>query len=176
VDRVIPILQIVGYKNSGKTTVIKKLVQCLSAEGYQVGVIKHHGHGGQPNRIEPSDTDTSQFHKEGAFVTAVEGDGSLIMNVQSEYATSLETIISIYLQLPVDLILVEGYKDALYPKVVMVRSEKDWEQLSNLCENIVASINQSERNDTGDSILPSFQMDEAEAYTAYIIERFLKRR
>lgn len=174
-DRVIPILQIVGYKNSGKTTVIKKLVQRLSTEGYRVGVIKHHGHGGQPDRIEPSDTDTSQFHNKGAYVTAVEGDGSLIMNVQSEYATSLETIISIYLQLPVDLILVEGYKDASYPKVVMVRSEKDWEQLTSLCENIIASIHQNERDDTGDSILPSFQMDEAEVYTAHIIERFLKR-
>lgn len=42
------ILQIVGYQNSGKTTLMEKLIQALTYEGMKVATIKHHGHGGYP--------------------------------------------------------------------------------------------------------------------------------
>jgi molybdopterin-guanine dinucleotide biosynthesis protein B len=41
-----PILQVVGYQNSGKTTLITKLIKMLKEMSYRVGTLKHHGHDG----------------------------------------------------------------------------------------------------------------------------------
>ena len=40
-----PILSIVSKKNSGKTTLIEKLIPELTGRGYRVGTIKHDVHG-----------------------------------------------------------------------------------------------------------------------------------
>ena len=40
-----PIVSIVGRTNSGKTTLIEKLVPALSRRGHRVATIKHHHHG-----------------------------------------------------------------------------------------------------------------------------------
>ena len=40
------ILQIVGYQNSGKTTLVEKIVHALAESEMKVATIKHHGHGG----------------------------------------------------------------------------------------------------------------------------------
>lgn len=65
------ILQIVGYQNSGKTTLMEQLIKRATTEGLRVGTIKHHGHGGVP-MIEAS-KDSSRHELAGASVTAVEG-------------------------------------------------------------------------------------------------------
>ncbi len=44
-----PILQIVGYQNSGKTTFVEKLAEKLGQLGVKIGCLKHHGHGGEPD-------------------------------------------------------------------------------------------------------------------------------
>lgn len=45
-DDKLSILQVVGYQNSGKTTLIEKLCQLAECEGLKLGCFKHHGHGG----------------------------------------------------------------------------------------------------------------------------------
>lgn len=41
------ILQIVGMKNSGKTTLMNHAISFLKERGYSVATIKHHGHIGE---------------------------------------------------------------------------------------------------------------------------------
>ena len=43
------VFQIVGFKNSGKTTLIKNLIHLLTDQQIEVAVLKHHGHGGIPD-------------------------------------------------------------------------------------------------------------------------------
>lgn len=50
-DDKLSILQVVGYQNSGKTTLIEKLCQLAECEGLKLGCFKHHGHGGTPDRL-----------------------------------------------------------------------------------------------------------------------------
>ena len=40
-----PALSIVGRHNSGKTTLVVKLIAELTARGHDVGSVKHHSHG-----------------------------------------------------------------------------------------------------------------------------------
>lgn len=52
------ILQIVGYQNSGKTTLVEKVVHALAERKMKVATIKHHGHGGFPEVAQKIAKDT----------------------------------------------------------------------------------------------------------------------
>ncbi len=41
-----PALAFIGYQNSGKTTLVEKVIAELTARGLRVGSLKHHGHHG----------------------------------------------------------------------------------------------------------------------------------
>lgn len=116
------ILQIVGYQNSGKTTLMERLIKQATMEELRVGTIKHHGHGGVP-MIETS-KDSSRHEQAGAVVTAVEGAGTLRMSIHKN-SWQLAEILAIYDSLPMDIMLIEGYKNEHYPKVVLLRTPED---------------------------------------------------
>ena len=129
------LLQIVGYQNSGKTTLLEKIVHALAVRKIKVATIKHHGHGGFP---EVAQKDSERHRKAGAVVSSVEGAGLLsLSSLREEW--SLQEIIRLYEFFEVDTILIEGYKKESYPKVVLLRSEEDVELLHKV-ENIVAVI------------------------------------
>ncbi|MFJ7980871.1 molybdopterin-guanine dinucleotide biosynthesis protein B [Lysinibacillus xylanilyticus] len=130
------ILQIVGYQNSGKTTLMEQLITKATTEGFRVGSIKHHGHGGIP-MIESS-KDSVRHEKAGASVTAVEGEGTLRMSIhQSNW--QLADILAIYETFNMDIIFIEGYKNEDYPKVVLLRQAED-ESLLQKVTNIVCVL------------------------------------
>ncbi|MDD1502142.1 molybdopterin-guanine dinucleotide biosynthesis protein B [Lysinibacillus sp. CNPSo 3705] len=130
------ILQIVGYQNSGKTTLMEQLITQATTEGFRVGTIKHHGHGGIP-MIESS-KDSVRHEKAGASITAVEGQGTLRMSIhQSNW--QLADILAIYETFQMDIIFIEGYKNEDYPKVVLLRQAED-ESLLGKVTNIVCVL------------------------------------
>lgn len=174
VNDTIPVIQITGYKKSGKTSFIKKIVRVLSEEGYRIGVIKHHGHGGAPDIIEPDHTDTAQFQNEGAYMTAVEGEGVLLIKVDGGGGTiPLQKIVSMYQQMPLDLILIEGYKTAPYKKFLIASNVQELESLLEVCENVIGVIGSKPEESSG---LISLDYNQADEFTKYVTEEYLKRR
>ncbi|PFM34944.1 molybdopterin-guanine dinucleotide biosynthesis protein B [Bacillus cereus] len=141
------ILQIIGYQNSGKTTLVEKIVHALAESEMKVATIKHHGHGGFP---EVAQKDSERHRKAGAVVSSVEGAGLLsLSSLRDEW--SLQEIIRLYEFFEVDTILIEGYKAEKYPKVVLLRSAEDIELLHKV-ENVVAII-------TWDNVLSNLRED-----------------
>jgi len=133
----IKILQVVGYKNSGKTTYITRWVELLNRCGKQVAVIKHHGHGGpleQPN----VETDSMRYLQAGCNSSIV-FDDQLIQLHMRQQPPSLAVAIEMAKLAEPELILIEGVKDAHYPKVVLLRTMEDWQTL-RLLENVEAVI------------------------------------
>ncbi len=124
--------------------------------------------------MEPDHVDTAQFRNEGAVVTAVEGDGSIVMNLGDDLSLELDGIVSIYQQLPIDLIVVEGYKQADFPKLGVLRSEEDWVELSSNCVNFIGYIQTGDLKVEVTSELPHFLFEQSEMFVDYIKERFLK--
>ncbi|WP_046176332.1 molybdopterin-guanine dinucleotide biosynthesis protein B [Domibacillus indicus] len=114
------VFQIVGYQNSGKTTLMEKLIRAASDLGVKAAAIKHHGHGGVPDYSKDSD----RHHQAGALIAGVEGDGVLQLNIPRE-SWKLKDILALYSLFPVDCIFVEGYKKESYPKAVLIRTEED---------------------------------------------------
>lgn len=162
----LPIIQVVGYQNSGKTTLMKKLIHELSTIGYKVGTIKHHGHGGEPE-LGDAGKDTQTHRQAGARVVAVEGDGALHLTSQNDW--TLHKILSLYECMSLDIILIEGYKSEHYPKIVLVRNHNDvilLQRLTNIfCVILVEKVELLEMEN-----YCIFLRSEEEAYLSYIMK------
>jgi molybdopterin-guanine dinucleotide biosynthesis adapter protein len=119
----IPVIQVVGYKNSGKTTVTCKMIRGLSNKGWKVGSIKHDAHDFE---VDYPGKDTWQHREAGAIVTAINSrDKTAIME---QRGTTLQALIErIH---GVDVVMVEGYKFESYPKIVILKQERDISLLS----------------------------------------------
>ena len=108
------ILAVSGVKNSGKTTLLEKLIPALNARGLRTAVIKHDGHGFAADR---EGTDTCRLLAAGAMGAAI-FDGEKFQAVK--YAAVTESdLIALYPE--ADLILLEGFKWTDYPKIELVR-------------------------------------------------------
>ncbi|WP_374120483.1 molybdopterin-guanine dinucleotide biosynthesis protein B [Neobacillus sp. PS3-40] len=123
------IFQIVGYQNSGKTTFMTKVLKRLKAEGLIVATIKHHGHGGKPDVFEQKDS--VRHIENGAIASIVEGNGRLLLQAEKTSWTLQEKLQIMEFSHP-DIILIEGYKQERYPKLLLVKEEEDLERLLKL--------------------------------------------
>lgn len=134
-DTKLNILQVVGYQNSGKTTLIEKICQLADQEGLKLGCFKHHGHGGKPDR-QFKEKDTDRYVRAGAFAAGVEGEGEFHFSMKH---MTLEQLLNMCKHLPLDAVLIEGYKQAPYRKIVCVKNEQELIDLSTL-SHIQAAI------------------------------------
>lgn len=133
------VIQVVGYKNSGKTTTVSACLRHFKDSGIQVASFKHHGHGGVPDGLENKD---SMKHQEaGAEIAGVTGEG--LLQFTREKPWELEQVIPIYEALGIEVLFVEGFKREVYPKVVLISEEKDKTLLEELTE-IIAVVSDLE--------------------------------
>lgn len=158
------VLQIVGYSNSGKTTLMEKVIaQCTKELGWDVATIKHHGHQGDQLYSE-NGKDSDRHLKAGAKVTAVEGGGEMALHI-TKHVENLPSTIRLMETFEPNLILVEGYKEEVYPKVVMVKDETD-RQLLDSCQNVIAVVTWLQ---PFKAAIPVFSLEEEQDYLSYII-------
>ena len=155
-----PVVQIVGYKNSGKTTLITRLVKIFNDMNLRVAVIKHYLHGFEADR---EGTDSFRFRAAGAAAAAITSPWRTA--VFEEQETPLVQLIEHFAQY--DLILVEGFKRERYPKMVLLRSTED-EPLIEELQQVIAVV-QKEADFSANSSGPRrFQRDEIEQMAGYI--------
>lgn len=84
-----PIVSIVGRTNSGKTTLIEKLIPELKKRGYKVGVIKHTKHQFE---IDHPGKDTWRMTKAGADTVVIVSDKKLAMIRTTNYQTLISSL------------------------------------------------------------------------------------
>ncbi|HIS63473.1 MAG TPA: molybdopterin-guanine dinucleotide biosynthesis protein B [Candidatus Scybalomonas excrementigallinarum] len=118
------ILQICGLKNTGKTTFVRGLTTYLSQLGYEVAVVKHDGHEFD---LQSYNEDNFLHYKAGASASVVFSKGQWLC-VQRE-KRSLESFIEQFSDF--DYVLIEGCKNAAYPKVEMLRKGISESPVSN---------------------------------------------
>lgn len=105
------VLGIAGFSGSGKTTFIENLLPLLKERGLKVMVIKHDVHGFS---IDHEGKDTYRFSKAGADSVLISSEQSGFARIDNRYKTLDEMIDQAG---DIDLVLVEGYKDADIPKL-----------------------------------------------------------
>lgn len=128
--KMIPTLHIVGFKNSGKTTLMSRWIRLLKAKGYRVSALKQHAHQGKL-KMPDEQADSMQFYLNGADASIVTGGGTLQMMLNETPHFQRLKDITCQLSFP-DILLIEGFKTELGEKVVTLRNEEDWKSLKKL--------------------------------------------
>lgn len=109
------VFAISGVKNSGKTTLITRLLPLLAGQGLKVATIKHDGH--DFNADVPG-TDTYRHFQAGAYGTAIFSDSKYMVVKQQPHLTE-ERLMELFPE--ADLILLEGFKTCPYQKIELIR-------------------------------------------------------
>jgi len=164
----IPIVSIVGTSNSGKTTLIEKLVPELVRRGYRVATIKHDIHGFEVDR---EGKDSWRHKQAGAHTVIISSPQKLAIIRDVDHDADLVELRDKYVQ-DVDIILSEGFKRNLQPKIEVSRREMGRELLCSREDNLLA-IATDQPLDIG---VPCFGLDDDRGMVSLIEEKFLQRK
>ncbi|QKF07638.1 molybdopterin-guanine dinucleotide biosynthesis protein B [Berryella wangjianweii] len=113
-----PAIAFVGRHNSGKTTLVVKVIGELSARGFRVGSVKHHSHVGF--QIDVPGKDSFRHREAGAVETVIAAPGQVarIATVEGELECA-----DIVAGMPGhDIVLVEGFRKAGLPTIEVMRA------------------------------------------------------
>lgn len=114
-----PIVAVVGWKNSGKTTLVARLVAELTARGLSVATVKHAHHG---FAIDGDGTDSARHRKAGARQVAIVSPARLAVIKEAGPGAQPGLREAIAVLDPCDVLVVEGFKSAPVPKIEVRRS------------------------------------------------------
>lgn len=113
------IVSIVGNSESGKTTLIEKLIGELGSRGYQVATIKHTPQGmsvGEP------DKDSWRHLQAGSQATVMSSEDKLVLIKPVASDITLDEIAGVFGE-DYDIILTEGFRQEGAPKLEVHRRE-----------------------------------------------------
>ncbi len=155
-----PVLAIVGRSNSGKTTLLEKLVAALVHQGLRVSTIKHSHH--QPEMDTPG-KDSWRHKQAGARGTLLIGPKQMMLVRDVEREDSPQELADAYFP-DADLVLVEGFAAMPGPKIEVVRAVRS--RILRCAETELIAV----ASDIGDLhvSVPCFDLNDAEAMAAHI--------
>ena len=139
-------IQIVGSKDTGKTSLLEGITRELTNRGRTVAYIKH-------THVEPTleaeDTDTTRMRAAGAAVTALTGD-----DYTMAYRSSGRGVeeLSFRVALPGDIVRAEGFKSTPGRKIAIAGGDLDIASL----EGVVAVVGNAPDGYKG----PAFSADQ----------------
>lgn len=159
-------MSIVGRSNTGKTTLIEKLIPELRRRGYRVATIKHNIHGFD---IDHEGKDSWRHKKAGARLTVIASPQriAVIEDVSKDY--ELSELRDLYVR-DVDIILSEGFKGNPHPKIEVIRSGMKHDPLCSAEDNLMAIVS-DEPVDRG---VPCLDIDDIQGVANLIEDRFLR--
>lgn len=111
---------VTGWKNSGKTGLMERLIAEFSARGFSVSSIKHAHHKVD---VDHPGKDSYRHRVAGAqeVVLATQSRIAIMQELRGTDEPSLQDLLQRLS--PVDLVLIEGYKRDRHPKIECRRSE-----------------------------------------------------
>lgn len=135
---------IIGWKNTGKTTLTERLVRHLTEDGLTVSTIKHTHHGVD---LDTPGTDSHRHRVAGASEVLLAAGSRWALMHESAVEPPLDALLARLA--PVDLILVEGFKEADHPRLEVYRSGTAQPPIRSTDPTIVAMAS--------DCALPEFE-------------------
>ena len=159
------VLAVCGEKHTGKTTLVERLVAALTRCGLRVATVKHDGH---EFAADVAGTDSYRHRAAGAYASAV-FDGGKWMVVKSQPQVTAEELTALFPE--ADIILLEGCKGSVYPKVQMLTAEKS--DLVCNRQNLVAFISDSTASPVEE--IPCYDRDDIEAIVSVVLREQLIR-
>ncbi len=167
----IPVIGFFAFSaNTGKTTLLTKLLPILKQRGLRVGVIKHTHHDFE---IDKPGKDSYELRKAGAQQTLVASRTRWALIVETERHQSdpgLDALLQHLEQTQLDLILVEGFKHETFPKIELHRGDLQSPWLFPGDDSIIAVASDVSPPDGTD--LPYLDINNPQQIADFICRRF----
>jgi len=158
------IIGFIGYSNTGKTTLIEKLIPLFTARGHRVSTVKNAHHGFDMDR---PGKDSYRYREAGSqqVLIATSERWALLTETQGR-AAPLDSLIA---QLdPCDLVLVEGFKsEGQFPRIEVRRTTNAEPPIFPRDPNVIAIA----ADHAIDTALPVLDLNDAAKIAAFIVER-----
>lgn len=177
--RTIPVLCFVGASNSGKTTLIEKVIRILTIRGYQVATVKHTH---KTFAIDTEGKDSWRHRAAGAKTVILSSSAQFAVLSGTKEELTIEDILRRFVD-DVDIMIVEGFKRDQYPKIEVHRGGVSKELLCLNDPSVIALASDEAPRLRISGIpgipapdIPILDLNDAEGISNLIEERFLKRR
>lgn len=164
----IPVVSVVGKSDSGKTTLMERLIRTLTQRGYRVGSVKHHVHDFD---IDVPGKDSWRHAKAGAAVSLVSSPSKLGMTRTMDHEATLEELLAFAPD--VDVLLTEGYRRAGNVRIEVSRRARSTELVCASSE-LFALVTDNDELAVDD--IPVFGLDDVEGLADLVERTFLTRR
>ncbi len=159
------VICVVGWKNSGKTTLIERLISRFEARGVSVSTIKHTHHSVD---LDEPGKDSFRHRQAGAREVAIVSSARWALlhenhwQGESRFDQILERL------LPVDIVLVEGFKHLTYDKIEIHRSKTGGEIIARTDPSVRAVVTDA---DVEGLPVPEFELTDADAVACFVLGR-----
>lgn len=159
------VIGVVGWKNNGKTTLVVRLVEHLSAQGLRVSTVKHAHHAVD---LDQPGKDTYRHREAGAceVMLATARRWALIHELRDEPEPPLDELLA--RMSPVDLVIVEGFKRFPHPKIEVHRRERGTPLLAREDPTILAVASDEPIPDLDRPVL---HLDDVPGIARLVLER-----
>jgi len=154
---------IVGWKNSGKTGLVERLVTEISLKGFSVSTIKHAHHTFD---IDQMGKDSFRHRQAGAMEVLLSSENrwALMHELRDSSEPNLNELLSKLS--PVDLVLIEGFKNEYGLKMEAYRIENNNIPLGQSANDIIALASNTTHPNLN---LPIFDLDDTSEIANFIL-------
>ncbi len=169
----VPILGFAAFSGTGKTTLLTQLIPVLKARGLRIGLIKHSHHNIQ---IDQPGKDSFRLREAGASPVMLVSSHrrAVITEFAEAHEPDLNEELLAFDQSELDLILVEGFKQACFPKIELHRPALGKPLLYPSDSEIIA-VASDETISLPESIT-RLDINQPVAIAAFIVNRLLGER
>ena len=161
-----PVIAFIGKPDSGKTTLLEKLIPELRQRGYRIGTIKHHVHTFE---MDKPGKDTWRHKQAGASTVALSSPTGMGIIRDVDGDLTIEELVGRYYG-DIDLVLIEGYKRLGLPKIEVFRKALHAKPLPDRDETWVAMVSDI----SCPTDLPCFGLEDVAGLADFLEERFIK--
>ena len=156
---------VVGWKNTGKTTLVEKITDGLVKRSYTVSTIKHAHHNFE---IDQDGKDSFRHRKAGASQVVVSSRKSWALISKQNYDEEQILERTLYKLDPVNFVIVEGFKSEKHPKIECYLDGTPKQPLIKSDKTILAIVHNLMNFDSENT---QFLPDEVEKIVDFVIRK-----
>ena len=154
---------IVGWKNSGKTGLVERLVDDITNRGVTVSTMKHAHHNFD---VDQKGKDSFRHRKAGAHQVLLSSDARWVLMTELRESFKLTMEEQLRKMDPVDLVLIEGFKTNDHLKIETYRSVTGQKLIAPSDKNIIAVAT----NDKVDTVVPTLNLDDTKTIADFVLK------
>lgn len=152
-----------GYSGSGKTTLIEKIISSLSKK-YSIGFVKHDAHGFEMDKKGKDTFKCSIAGAKGVYINHENESAFLDFRESEKHRQPLSFT-------EFDMVIVEGYKESIIPKILVLDPNQDIlkEFNSGYFTNVIGIVGEPSALEVD---VPYFQRDQVHKIEKFVMNYF----